>query len=612
MSTASYLCRCPTWTSLFVIAGTSFAVLETNGCSFADYSKSSTQSSTLTPACAESSVIAADAGAPEGLVAQWSFDDKRGSDPPWLDSQEQRKLTLKPDGSIPVAALTRLNGHGNALLLDGNTFVQSDNDETLFPDPSAGSGFTISAWISLRLEDFKPATTSATRIWPIVSTLGKAEDCGGYQLDVRSEPNVDGPILAFSYEYPAGDAGATCSPPNVLKVPLRTPSWSWGFGRWHHVVATYTMLDHDQAALALFWDGARLATDTPASSTYDGSITFTDHTLYVGSNGRVAASTDGTSNYKGHIDDVSLFNRPLSDNEISIFSLASSTYPGPSNCRWNALEQWDFDAGSLSTWNPIPTPASATLGVNDLDWGAGFLSARLIPEKDLGLFDTAYLTADVPLDGRGKARPFVFSIAAGDDACNWVIQANGPDKYVIDLRNPSFCVSTSCSFKTDRVQWARVSSDWASAEGSFDIKVTRLEFDTTRSPDLEEQLPLGGAIGPEGWCWRPQAYDPATLASWLGPSEPSLAAVSATLSGRTNTTVRLAADFGDQLLDLTNCRRVEVDADLPVLDPSFFVFVLSDAYGAENQWKFRGTTSPYSIDLISELTFNSATAVNSF
>jgi hypothetical protein len=559
------------------------------------------------------SAPSADAATPDGLVAQWRFDDEPvTSAPPWLDTQEQRKLVLKPDGASPAVALTRLNGHGHALRLDGNTYAQDDtDDEGLFPvDIPANAGFTVSAWISLRLEDLKDANT-VTRIWPIVSTLGTTDHCGGYQLDVRSESTIDGPVLAFSYEYPTtGDAGTNCSPPNVLKIPLRTPSWSWGLGRWHHVVATYTKLELEQAELALFWDGTRLATGTPASSTFDRGITFTDPVLYVGSNGRATASTDGTSNFKGHIDDVTLFNRVLSDGEISDFSLASSTFAGPSNCRWNALEQWDFDAGSLSSWNPIPTTASATLSVNDLDWGAGFLSARLLPERDLSLFDTAYLTANVPRGTSNPPRPFEFSISSGDDSCSWMLQANGADangsdRYIIDLTQPSFCVSTSCSFKANQVQWARVSSEWSGAWGSFDITVTGLEFDTTRSP-MAENLPLGGAIGPEGWCWRPQAYDPGALASWTGPNSPSPDGVSARLQGPNLSTTRLMADFGDQLLDLSQCDHVEIDADLPRLGgQNYFNFALIDAHGAVRNWDLFDTESPISKNITTNWTFDS-------
>ena len=211
-------CRQPTWTRVFVLAIPSVAAATTSGCSFADYSKSSTQSSTLTPACAPLSAPSADAATPDGLVAQWRFDDEPvTSAPPWLDTQEQRKLVLKPDGASPAVALTRLNGHGHALRLDGNTYAQDDtDDEGLFPvDIPANAGFTVSAWISLRLEDLKDANT-VTRIWPIVSTLGTTDHCGGYQLDVRSESTIDGPVLAFSYEYPTtGDAGTNCSPPKI-------------------------------------------------------------------------------------------------------------------------------------------------------------------------------------------------------------------------------------------------------------------------------------------------------------------------------------------------------------------------------------------------------------
>ena len=295
MSSPCFWCRRPTWTWQFIFAISLNAALVASGCNFADYSKTSGVAdggtSTLAPACSESGAISADAAAPPGLIAHWTFDDALSSTPQWVDSQSQRKLILEPNPTNYKPAVTRLNGQGQAINLDGKSWAAYDaaNDDTLFPtDISEGGGFTASAWISIRLDDWNANSAGDAgplRVWPIISTLGlgSSQHCGGYQLDLRADANTNRLALAFSYQYvPPSDAG-TCGT-NQLEIPLTTPSWSWGIGRWHHVAATYTNLESKQASLALYWDGSRLATDTPVSSTFDGSITYEDHVFYVGSN----------------------------------------------------------------------------------------------------------------------------------------------------------------------------------------------------------------------------------------------------------------------------------------------------------------------------------------
>ena len=593
-------CRGPTWTWLFTLTIACVATIAVSGCNFSDFSKTSVASRTPTPACAASSALSADAGAPEG-IAEWTFDDEPTPSRTWHDSQEQRLLTLQPTTSQPIEAVTRLNGRGHALYLDGQSYAVNENaDGALSPEQG---GFTVSAWISIRLEDFNAGNAGGERIWPIVSTIGSAGHCGGYQLDLRSAPGADGPVLAFSYQTTSANDAGDCT--NVLAIPLNRPSWAWGNGRWHHIAATYDDLGKSQVSLALYIDGELLQKNTPESSIYDGAIAYADHAFYVGTNGTVSAVNN--SNFKGHIDDVALFGLSLSASEVSTLNLAKSTDPGPSNCRWNALEQWDFDAGSSATWSPNSTESSAKLRVNDLDWGAGFLSARLLPDLELSLFDTAYLTADVPPGSGASPLMFEFSLSSDDDSCSWMLAANGPDRYVIDLRRPSFCVSTSCSFKTNHVQWARVSSEWASIEHTFDISVTRLEFDTIRDPTVET-LPLGGAIGPEGWCWRPQAYNINALAFWAGTSAPSPDSLSASFAGQSNSTVRIAADFGDRSLDLRNCRTAVIDADIPDLGSNtLFNFALLDANGAEQNWNFVSGSGPIKIDMSEKPSYDSKT-----
>jgi len=66
------------------------------------------------------------------------------------------------------------------------------------------------------------------------------------------------------------------------------------------------------------------------------------------------------------------------------------------------------------------------------------------------------------------------------------------------------------------------------------------------------------------------------------------------------------ADFGDQLLDLTNCVRVEIDADLPKLSgQSYFNFALIDAHGAVRNWDLFETASPISLGIATGETYDS-------
>jgi hypothetical protein len=590
------LCLAPTWTLGPSLAIASVAAITSSACNFSDFSKTSPPSRFLTPACPSSNGSAPDAAASDHLIAHWSFDDEPSPASTWLDSLGQFPLLLNPDSARPIPAATRLNGRGHALYLDGKSYAANDSsDSALLPKTPE---FTVSAWVSIRLEDFDAQPSSSQHIWPIVSTVGSA-GCGGYQLDLRSIQSVDGPALAFTYDTtPDGDAG-DCT--HTLEIPLKRPSWAWGNGRWHHVVATYKQLEHDQVerdqvTLALYFDGELLLKDTPVSSVYEGTIAYSDQdtVFYVGSNGR--STNDSNSSFKGHIDDVALFDKSLSASEISALNLTQSTIPGPSNCRWNALDEWDFDAASSASWSQDSTESVAKLQVNDRYWGAAFLSARLLPERNLSWFDTAYLTADVPPRTNSPPRMFQFSISSGDDSCTWMLRANGPDRYVIDLRRPSFCASASCSFKPSNVQWARVSSDWAHSEGSFDISVSRLEFDTTQDASVAN-LPLGGAMGPQGWCWRPQAYDLDSLATWAGTTAPSADSVSVEMTGINPSTVRIVADLGDQLLDLSRCQKAQFDADLPdVGATTLFNFALLDANGATRNWNFTHGANSVVID----------------
>jgi len=73
-------------------------------------------------------------------------------------------------------------------------------------------------------------------------------------------------------------------------------------GRWAHVAVTY-----NGSALSLYIDG-RLEASTPAS----GSVVSNDDDIYIG------AESGSVSNFDGGIDDVAIYNRSLSSDEILV------------------------------------------------------------------------------------------------------------------------------------------------------------------------------------------------------------------------------------------------------------------------------------------------------
>ncbi len=568
-------CHEPTWTRSAAIAIAGVAALAVSGCNFSDFSRTSS----LEPACTQTNPID-DAGTTP--VAHWTFNDVYDASAPteWFDSQHRFALVPGHDPtevSPPTYSQVRLNGEGQSIQLNGHqfaTYTAVDDSDPLFPKE-----FTISAWLALPPSGLDVSGNAYPVIWPILLTLGNNSQCGGFQLDIREVDPATGPELVFSYQFEQpDDAGSGCGT-HELAHPIDNPSWAWGIGRWHHVAAAYTRVSDSQATLALYWDGVR--TNVGSDSVVTGQLKYADLTLYVGSN--AALATSSTVKFTGYLDDIAVFDRPLEDNELGDFVALTSTRPGPSGCRWNTYEQWDTVAekSSYSKWASDSTADSLKVEIIDQDWGAGFISARLSPEKDLRYYTSARLDVTVPSDSTDKN--FQFSLANGNDFCTWILPANGSGSYDIDLTRPSSCTSSNCQFPSNNVQWARIQSDWKDAAGQqpLSVSVTRLEFGTN-GEEINPSI-FGGAIGPKGWCWRPLAYELGAVAYWVGV--PTSTSVAATLHGSAASSSRIAADFGMKVLDVSGCTKVEIAGQLPPVPGSpLYSFGLQDVNGSWHNW----------------------------
>jgi hypothetical protein len=562
------------------------------------------------PACVE--VAWKDTGTHSALVTHWTFDSTNAdaSVPERVyDENNQYALTShsdRPENSEAIALddQVRINGHGASVRLDGHHYYATDTEV-----PSIQSGGTIAALISISHDTLPIQDSGAATVWPIISTIDK-EHCSGYQLDMRLDAERR-PEVAFTFAYSPLDASDDCETAST-ELPLKRPSWAWNTGHWHHVAATYMPQGANQARIALYWDSdspnARLSVHTWVEGQMIGSTSG----LFVGTNAN-DANNASSQKFKGNIDEIAVFDRPLTQMELTQFSLAATTYPGPSGCHWQATEshQDGVDAGiSRTQWSP-PDARQLQVQIHDEDWGAGAVAARLAAPggaRDLTPYSQAVLTADGLDAADTRNGSFEFALSAGDNSCTWYVAANGTNTYKIDLAYPDYCQtdpSSLCQFPIEQVEWAAIRSSWAYPT-YFDrdplaYTVHRLDF--VKGNNLLDPTRHGGAIGPNNWCWRTQAFQAASSAEArldtdAGSDSDELVAV---LSGHKYSSSALAADFGDDTLDLSNCVGVRLKADIRPTEiigaPNYSspVLGLQDRSGSWTQWNWDETSKTISI-----------------
>jgi len=596
-------CRCGTAKRVGVAARWLVSAFLVAGCNFTDFSKTSAPEIDAgpfaEPACLNSGSLG-DAGVTP--VAHWTF-NRSVEDGQWLqdDLNAHPLVAAADDADAGVAApakYPRINGEGQSLMLDGHQFLRGDPTtvgdrfDELYGD-SANGQFTLSAWISVPARAFTSDGSSIT--WPILSTLSDNQNCNGYQIDLRfQKPSTDSdwatskPELVLSYQ----SLGSECTLLS-LHAPLDVPSWATGIGRWHHVAGTRAKVGPDRWQLALYWDGNLVRQQDPFVPLEATSSSGGERALYIGASATNATSAEQTK-FREYIDDVAIFDKPLTEQQLADFVLESTTRPGPSNCRWRASEQWDkataFDA-SYTEWSPLSTPEALSATIRDHDWGAGALDARILPIRNLQGYDKARLRATIPSD-----KAFQFTLASGDSYCTWVYMGKGKGTYEIDLHHPVNCVSSDCGFDFKQVDRASVTSEWAipadsagdavvpgkRAEGDEPLTVTGLEF-VPATGTREDFTAYGGVEGPLGHCWRLQAYEPESSAQWSQREDVTWGnSVSASLVGERFSGARVVADFGDRPLDISNCTDIVVQHDLTPFDDTTqsYAFIIQDEVGS--------------------------------
>ncbi len=198
------------------------------------------------------------AAVPHGLIARWTFDKVDGRKVADV-SGNQRNGTLHGQGDL-VAGV-----YGGALSLAGDGCVITDAKPATF----LTGDYTICCWVR---------TTSSV-------------------MDVLGSGDADGCVLIVINRGPVRGHHYTDSGPNVLEGELTVND-----GRWHHVVQVV-----EQGAMSVYVDG-RL----DVTADIRGGGTPAAAPLCLGT--RRASSAK--YRYRGELDEVCLFDRPLSLTEL--------------------------------------------------------------------------------------------------------------------------------------------------------------------------------------------------------------------------------------------------------------------------------------------------------
>jgi len=212
-----------------------------------------------------------------GLVGMWSFNGPDLTGAKALDSSGNGN-----DGKLTNGPVPAMGKVGQALDFDGtNDFVDAGSDSSI-DDIFAGGG-TITSWINIKSD----ANNNAR----IVDKAFGNTFTNGFAFLVINQT-----ALRFGYDFTGGNARWST---NNGTIPIDT---------WHHVAVTYNRdsIDNDPK---FYIDGvsSNVTQNVAPSGTADSD---------AGNNVSIGAFSDGTNVFSGKIDEVRMYNRYLSADEI--------------------------------------------------------------------------------------------------------------------------------------------------------------------------------------------------------------------------------------------------------------------------------------------------------
>lgn len=215
----------------------------------------------------------------KGLVLYYSFDRDEGG-------KVTDRSDKKNDGTVHGAKWVADGVNGGACDFDGRTsYIDVDYDPAcgLFP---ANTPFSVSAWFR---------TQESAPIEPTIVSTHMAGAGGGYMLCLDWVGQHDGRLRWLVADHDG--------------------AWLWAKkslndGRWHHVLATWSANQ-----ISLYQDGELQGSQpTPGDISYPHRASFRiGHTCSAG-----GARELSQYYFNGQIDEVTVFNRALSEDEVKL------------------------------------------------------------------------------------------------------------------------------------------------------------------------------------------------------------------------------------------------------------------------------------------------------
>ena len=225
--------------------------------------------------------------APAGLVAWWQAEGNA------YDSIGNNNGTL-------INGTSFTNGEvGQAFSFNGvDNFVLVNPASPSSLDVGQGNGLTIECWI-------KPTTVANEQL---IAEYERALGSGD-----GADVGIDFAILPSSQLY----ADVVANPHDLVSHEIYAPANLLVAGVWQHVALTY---DKASGLEALYINGTNVAQANIGSFTPQTSFT----NLLIGARTTYNSVTSPSSGFSGSMDELSVYNRALSSNEIAGIYLAGS------------------------------------------------------------------------------------------------------------------------------------------------------------------------------------------------------------------------------------------------------------------------------------------------
>ncbi|HDI52337.1 MAG TPA: LamG domain-containing protein, partial [Bacteroidetes bacterium] len=298
-----------------------------------------------------------------GLVGYWSFN---GQDMDWSSTTAEAldRSGNANHGDVKNGATPVIGKSGQALSFDGkDDYVDCGSGVSI--DDLALGAFTVSAWI-------KPNTTGENGTGRIAAKRPNSK-YGGWLFFVDNISSIGGQTANSNGNVEANSRGAD----NAITL-----------GEWNYVVMVYD--DSGDRKVRLYSNGNEISYQTHiAGTTSPGSDASGN--LYIGQ-----ASDGNDRNFDGLIDEVRIYNRALSAEEIAEHYRVGAARLKRISLDNGLVGYWPFHngAGTVATDHSGNENHGTLINMNDDDWVSGKYGLALEFDGENDYVETSFNTLD--------------------------------------------------------------------------------------------------------------------------------------------------------------------------------------------------------------------------